>query len=473
MSHRKSFGLDRSFLTRLLLTAVLPAALMVTTSSARAQVVVGANGMDGAPCFTNGCRAGNGADGELVTANGDSVTAIGGAGGAGGPAFVPDSPFAVGDGGNGGNGGSASASGETNATAFGGAGGAFGDFHPNGAAGSPGNGGEADATSGAISSGSNNALSAATATGGAGATAIEIFNTIVFSGSGGHAFATSSAIANGSGNAMSSAAATGGAAGAGLFSYAGNGIANSSATANGSGSATASAIAAVGYAGSPPVPPGAIATSNATTKNGALAQAQSTTVGSAGGPQSTAQTTFGGVSVRSTVELSGGGSTEATAQGGSGQSPDNSGQLNGFAFSTALPNAAYATTLIGAASNVADALLGPGDTIFGTAILEGGGSSTFDFSFRGDLILGVIDGFADITVNGAEVSIGDPGNDTVIDLGFIGPNIDLTISGSGAFAIGGAVPEPSTWAMMLLGFAGLAFAGYRRSARVLGQNARL
>ena len=29
------------------------------------------------------------------------------------------------------------------------------------------------------------------------------------------------------------------------------------------------------------------------------------------------------------------------------------------------------------------------------------------------------------------------------------------------------VPEPSTWAMMLLGFAGLAFAGYRRSARVL------
>jgi hypothetical protein len=25
-----------------------------------------------------------------------------------------------------------------------------------------------------------------------------------------------------------------------------------------------------------------------------------------------------------------------------------------------------------------------------------------------------------------------------------------------------AVPEPSTWAMMLLGFAGLGYAGYRR-----------
>ncbi len=36
-----------------------------------------------------------------------------------------------------------------------------------------------------------------------------------------------------------------------------------------------------------------------------------------------------------------------------------------------------------------------------------------------------------------------------------------------------AFPEPSTWAMMLLGFAGLAFAGYRRSERVFGQNARL
>ncbi len=35
------------------------------------------------------------------------------------------------------------------------------------------------------------------------------------------------------------------------------------------------------------------------------------------------------------------------------------------------------------------------------------------------------------------------------------------------------VPEPSTWAMMLAGFAGLVFAGYRRSERVLAQNARL
>jgi hypothetical protein len=33
----------------------------------------------------------------------------------------------------------------------------------------------------------------------------------------------------------------------------------------------------------------------------------------------------------------------------------------------------------------------------------------------------------------------------------------------GSAAVSGAVPEPSTWAMLLLGFAGLGFAGYRRA----------
>jgi hypothetical protein len=31
--------------------------------------------------------------------------------------------------------------------------------------------------------------------------------------------------------------------------------------------------------------------------------------------------------------------------------------------------------------------------------------------------------------------------------------------------IGNAVPEPTTWAMMLVGFAGLGIAGYRRSLK--------
>jgi hypothetical protein len=56
------------------------------------------------------------------------------------------------------------------------------------------------------------------------------------------------------------------------------------------------------------------------------------------------------------------------------------------------------------------------------------------------------------------------GNQTV-DVSYL-----LTASGVGDgfgfdFGVGGAVPEPSTWAMMLLGFAGLGYAGYRRARK--------
>ena len=39
---------------------------------------------------------------------------------------------------------------------------------------------------------------------------------------------------------------------------------------------------------------------------------------------------------------------------------------------------------------------------------------------------------------------------------------NFTVSGS---LVSGAVPEPSTWAMMLLGFAGLGFMAYRRTKK--------
>ena len=64
--------------------------------------------------------------------------------------------------------------------------------------------------------------------------------------------------------------------------------------------------------------------------------------------------------------------------------------------------------------------------------------------------------------------------DAVINLGsYSGPGVDLTFGynlvadGSGGFgmdfAVGGPVPEPSTSALMLLGFASLGFAGHRRA----------
>ena len=134
------------------------------------------------------------------------------------------------------------------------------------------------------------------------------------------------------------------------------------------------------------------------------------------------------------------------------------------------------------------ALLGPRDVVFGASILgtNGGGrtSATFDFNYHGDLLLGLIDdqpsvsGEFTIVANGVtflDQTFTDPSiadsffQDHVIDLGsFSGPAVDLTIGYNGGFgafdfAVGGAVPEASTWAMMLLGFMGLGFAGWRRA----------
>ena len=48
----------------------------------------------------------------------------------------------------------------------------------------------------------------------------------------------------------------------------------------------------------------------------------------------------------------------------------------------------------------------------------------------------------------------------------IGTDITHQVPFNAAFTLSGsAVPEPSTWAMMILGFAGLGFAGYRRARR--------
>ena len=119
--------------------------------------------------------------------------------------------------------------------------------------------------------------------------------------------------------------------------------------------------------------------------------------------------------------------------------------------------------MVGGASHVASALLGPRDAVFGTAILganyapDGGGesktysaSSKFDFGYGGDLMLGLIDdqvsGFANsqgfqsmeftIEANGVDVLDVTFGSlaiaesffrDDVIGLGSdFGPNVDLS-----------------------------------------------
>jgi hypothetical protein len=437
-------SIHRSILTRALMIGVASVAfMMVSAGGVRAETVIvhgtdGANAVDGDP--------------DVPATGGEPVTA---AAGSMQPVTDPSNSASA-TGGNGGNGGN----------------------DPGNGTGAPGGAATATAATTVIS---GSAGADSTAIGGNGGNFGAGGSSFGNDGSGGFANASSTAVTSGSGDSSSSANATGGAMGSGDFGFAGGAGASADAVAAGGGNAVATAFAMGGPCNGICAPMnGASATSSAETVNGAMADAQSIAIpgegsNAPGQASSSAKTRFAGVSVQSSALATTGNSlngpeasTDAIAQGGSGQSPVNPAQFNGLTSSTALPNTAYATTLISSASKVADALLGPDDKIFGTAILEGiGGSSTFDFSFRGDLILGVIaGGVFDIVANGADILSEDVGDNIVINLGSIfGPNIDLTIEGDGVFAFGAAVPEASTWAMMLVGFAGLGFLGWRGSRK--------
>jgi hypothetical protein len=66
-----------------------------------------------------------------------------------------------------------------------------------------------------------------------------------------------------------------------------------------------------------------------------------------------------------------------------------------------------------------------------------------------------------------------PTNNQWVTITGLGPftTVDFHDAGKNAFefSLGSGVPEPSTWAMMVLGFAGLGYAAFRRNstARVL------
>ena len=150
--------------------------------------------------------------------------------------------------------------------------------------------------------------------------------------------------------------------------------------------------------------------------------------------------------------------------------------------STVLPDKADVATLVGGASTVASAFLGPFDIVFGTAILGFNNSpneqfdnfnfsesSTFDFSYRGDLLLGVIEGDFSVIINGVQVLAEEFVDDGVIDLGSsFGPNIDLTIVSYGGARSRWRGPRTLDLGDDARRFAGLGFAGHR-SARQTGR----
>jgi hypothetical protein len=397
----------------------------------------GANGEPGGDSTANSSAVESGSRGTASAASsalGGMGHTAAGAGGEGGTATASAAAQAINrgtaaasvdaTGGSGGDGGRAGgAGGDANATAgaiasgsaaakalaTGGAGG--GDSLTTTGAGGSAN---ASAQSSALANGPS--LATPTATGGAGG--------MLFAGhggAGGHATAASESNAMGAGTATATATATGG-VGPGparMGGAGGNATATANSTAFGSGAATATA-SAMGGAGGQSVNGGisgatgsANASSTAKTAKGALAHAQSTAIGSSGQAQSTALTSYSFVRVQSAAvaQVGGAATTSAIAQGGgSGQAFANPGQT-AYAFSTDLPDKAYSATLIDGAHDVAGALLGPRDTVFGTAVLganyaaDGGGeshtysaTSTFDFGYGGDLLLGLIssreEGFA-------------------------------------------------------------------------------
>ena len=66
-----------------------------------------------------------------------------------------------------------------------------------------------------------------------------------------------------------------------------------------------------------------------------------------------------------------------------------------------------------------------------------------------------------------EVNIATGAIDEQFNTGHGGTFFGLSVFGEITSGGGGTVPEPSTWAMMLVGFVGLGVLGYRRTHRAV------
>lgn len=110
------------------------------------------------------------------------------------------------------------------------------------------------------------------------------------------------------------------------------------------------------------------------------------------------------------------------------------------------------------------------DNVSGTfgGVSTSSASVSFGTNLIADLnINGTALGFTQLSGNGPDLFTGNPA-DPVFTFGsfnlanpFFGQNDVLKVS-----AVIAAVPEPSTWAMMIIGFAGLGFAFYRRKNKM-------
>jgi hypothetical protein len=319
------------------------------------------------------------------------------------------------------------------------------------------------ATSTATSAGSGNVSSSATATGGNGS----ITNGIT-GGIGGAALANSTATSSGTGAVSSLATASGGGGGinfGGTGSAGGAAFANSAAASTGLGSIFSSASATGGAGGGGFISFGASGSASAqsTGQNASglvVTTAQSPAAASAASAMTSANI---GVGFASLVNINPGQTVSnatltpagpsigvgamSAGYGGSGKSLTNQ-TTAAFTFAANAPEELFLTLLDDNSSGL--------------------GFDKLKFQVTVDGTIEVLDTFTSLNVAEAFFS------DNRLDLGLWGAGeqtVDvsywLTASETGAgfgFAYNiAATPEPSTWAMMLVGFASLGYAGYRRA----------
>jgi len=128
------------------------------------------------------------------------------------------------------------------------------------------------------------------------------------------------------------------------------------------------------------------------------------------------------------------------------------------------PSLTLGTITLAASQNV-----DPVDTDFFLKIAfsqPGNGSSTFDALLQGSINNG---GGGSLVFNFGPAQpitfTGGSFNLTVDDITFGRDNLSAQITGHITDSVITAVPEPSTWAMMILGFMGVGFMAYRRKNR--------
>jgi hypothetical protein len=439
-------------LGRLLLATALPFGLLAASemsAHAGTATVTGANGANGGPRQPGG--AGGTATATTTTPSDplNTATATGGNGGAGGNGALP--PYYIPLGGGGGHGGPATSTAATKvatgsasaiATSTGGSGAIGG--RPDGAG---GGGGWASSTATAASP-NGSASATATSTGGNGARG-GLSNQccgIGEGGGGGAASATSSATGGGADTVTSGATATGGAGGAG-WNHPPGGSASASASARNSvGAALASASA--------PADSSAKAVANATLTNAPLGAGSAPLLAiKTGQVASDATLSSEGQMIGVGAMSAGYGVSSLAVTYEAKATLDFSTPVGALDLKLLSDN--FADNSAGIAFDSMELLVVHGTTQIEKTFSSLTGSAGAETYFTAHPIIGL----------GANAA----GQSIEIEY-FLGYKTGTSAGPGDGFGFtyalvdpppGAAIPEPSTWAMMLVGFAGLAFAGYR------------